>query len=674
MIHNSLLKMFSPLALCTVLAGSTLFAAEESLPPLKDGKIPQTLAELWGSYDPRKEPLQTEVLKDWEEDGVVCRLVRYQVGVFKGASSKVAAFYAFPKGAKKLPGLVQIHGGGQSASLDAVLTDAKRGYCSMSINWGGNKLQFGRSQTTYDGPQTDWGNLDATHPPQRNNTNHFAGANTPDAFTLDAVESPRNSNWFIVLIAARRAITFLEQQPEVDPTRIGVYGHSMGGKLTTDLAGIDNRVKAAVPSCGGAGDILESQSDLPGCVKRKITGMELACVSDNAYIPRITCPVLWHSPTNDFNAPIDNMAWNWRTLADSQLQFSISPHLNHRHDDEHAINLHLWFEQYLKGIFTMPKTPRVDLNLKNGNGVPLITVTPDSSMPVARVDVYYSLDLHPLSRFWRDAKALKADGRWTAACPVMSADQPLFAYADVAYELPQQYRKTAHSPGAGNSDTFAISSRVLMLASAQLQAAGVKPTDKPERMIDDGTRGWHDWYRLNWDHPPLWRAFTRKLKDDKWRGPDGAKLVFEIRSKADSTLVIDFNTNAWGAFNPGKPAIDYTVLKELKGSGDWQTVSVGLNELASLDPKNPGSLANWQTVTELSIGPNGDVVRNGKAVKIGGKPWEGPKEIRNLRWEGGTYSAHQAKDSILSAQEHQKQFNDAIRKSLEQEKADQKGK
>ena len=78
---------------------------------------------------------------------------------------------------------------------------------------------------TYGGPQTDWGKLDATHPPQRNKVNHFiGGALTPDDYTLDTVESPRNNNWFLVLMAARRAITFLEQQPEVDPARIGAYG------------------------------------------------------------------------------------------------------------------------------------------------------------------------------------------------------------------------------------------------------------------------------------------------------------------------------------------------------------------------------------------------------------------------------------------------------------------
>ena len=212
-------------------------------------------------------------------------------------------------------------------------------------------------------------------------------------------------------MAARRAITFLEQQPEVDPTRIGAHGHSMGGKLTTDLAGIDKRIKAAVPSCGGSGDLLESQTDLPGGSKKKLNAMELACISDNAYIPLITCPVLWLSPTNDFHAHIDNMAWNWRNVSDDIVRFSISPHLNHRHTDEHYITEYLWFEEHLKGAaFTMPKTPQIALELKTSDGVPRVSVTPDDSKPVQRVDIYYSIDPHGLTRFWRDAKAVR-DGK-----------------------------------------------------------------------------------------------------------------------------------------------------------------------------------------------------------------------------------------------------------------------
>ncbi|MFN7564238.1 MAG: hypothetical protein ACK5TH_20885, partial [Prosthecobacter sp.] len=58
--------------------------------------VPRTLDELWAGYAQldRETPLEAEVLKEWEKDGIVCRIVRYQVGVFKGAPSRVAGLYA----------------------------------------------------------------------------------------------------------------------------------------------------------------------------------------------------------------------------------------------------------------------------------------------------------------------------------------------------------------------------------------------------------------------------------------------------------------------------------------------------------------------------------------------------------------------------------------------------
>jgi dienelactone hydrolase len=612
---------------------SDLRAADDSLPPLRNGQVPQTLDELWGNYDPRAEPLEAETLEEWEQDGIVCRVVRYSIGTFKGTPATMVGLYAFPKGAAKLPGLLQIHGGGQSANLGGAVADAKRGYACLSLNWGGNKLNLGANPPAYDGPNTDWGRLDATHPPQRNKVNHFAGPLTPDDYTLDSIESPRNSNWFLVLLAARRGITFLQQQPEVDPEKIGVYGHSMGGKLTTNLAAIDKRVRVAVPSCGGSGKVLESQVDVPGCVKASPSAVELACVSDNPYIARLTCPMLWLSPTNDFHAVIDNMAVTWRGVPDEQVRFSISPHFNHHNGDEYAITQHLWFEQHLKGSFNMPASPEIAVDLKAADGVPVVSVRPDRSRLVRRVDVYYSADPHVLTRFWRDGQAVEAGECWQATCPVMSVEEPFFAFANVTYELPEAYRKIANAPGQGNTDCFTISSRVVLVAPAELAAAGVKATDRPDRMIDDGGRGWHDWYRSNWGHPPLWRVFTRKPKDPKWRGPDGAKLVFDIRCESDNQLVVEFETNGWGAVDKGRPTVGYNTVKQLKGSPDWQTVSVSLEDLVATDPKVTAPLAHWQTVTQLSMGPTGDVVRDGAKQPSPGKPWTGPREIRNLRWE-----------------------------------------
>lgn len=608
---------------------SVLAAVAAAAGFVDDPAIPQHLDELWAGYTAfdRATPLEVEVLKEWTQDDVTCRVIRYQVGVFKGAPARVAAFYAFPPGATHLPGLLHLHGGGQSASLDTVVADAKRGYASLSLNWGGNAMRL--REGNYDGPQTDWGRLDATHPPQRNKANHFAGALTPDDFTLDAAESPRNSNWFLVLIAARRGLTVLQAQPEVDPARLGVYGHSMGGKLTTNLAGIDPRVKAAVPSCGGSGDLTPDQADLPGGLKKAHGALELACISDNAYIPRITCPVLWLSPANDFHAHIDHMAWNWRNVPDDRLRFSIAPHLNHRHTEEHAITQQLWFEQHLKGSFVLPATPKLALTLQASNGVPVATVRPDPALPVRRVDLYYAIDPHELTRFWRDAQPVQDCNEWKAALPVLSVDAPLFVYANVVYDLPEPQRAVL------KSDCFTLSSRVLSASPGQMRAAGVRATDQRERMIDDGTRGWTDWYRLNWGHPPLWTATTRKLKDPKWQGPDGAALTFEIRTETDNTLVLTFNCNAWGAIQPGRPEVDYAAVRELKGGEDWQSVSVSLSDLAATDPAVTQPLTNWMSVTEFSISPSGQIVRDGQKVKINGKAWAGPREIRNVRWAGG---------------------------------------
>lgn len=48
----------------------------------------------------------------------------------------------------------------------------------------------------------------------------------------------------------RRAVDLLVSLPEVDPERIAVIGHSLGGHNSLFLAAVDLRIKAAVSSCG----------------------------------------------------------------------------------------------------------------------------------------------------------------------------------------------------------------------------------------------------------------------------------------------------------------------------------------------------------------------------------------------------------------------------------------
>ena len=126
------------------LAASVLNTMAQPTPPPPasygdplSSNAPQTREALWAGIDVRAEPLDVEVLKEWEQDGVVLKVLRYRVGVFKGQKAMMAAVYGYPKGASKLPGLVQIHGGGQFAQYEQVLANAKRGYATISIAWAG---------------------------------------------------------------------------------------------------------------------------------------------------------------------------------------------------------------------------------------------------------------------------------------------------------------------------------------------------------------------------------------------------------------------------------------------------------------------------------------------------------------------------------------------------------
>ena len=610
-------------AVAVAVAMATAIAAgADSLPPLAGGKAPKNLAEMWGDYDPAADPIEARTVRQWRHGRAVCRYVTYTIGTFKGRKSRMAAFYAFPAERKgRLPALLHLHGGGQRAELPMVTFAALNGYAAMSINWGTKAWEGAREGE----PNTDWGALDAT---QDGHNAHYSSMK-PDGKTLDAIVSPRNNNWFLLVLAARRAITFLQQQAEVDAERIGVQGHSMGGKLTVDVSGIDKRVKAAAPSCGGSGSAPRTLSGMRGTGLRSKDEWYVETIADQPYIRRLTCPILYCSPTNDFAGPLDNMYANWSHIGSRDVRYAISPHLNHRHEKEFAVCRFLWFAQHLKGGQPLPATPGLTVQFDTADGVPAATVKPARPGEVVRACVYYSVDPHVLTRFWRDAKVKRHGDAWKAACPVINTDQPLYVLANVYYPLKRSFQKHKYLNFDG-VDQFAISSRLAAFAPAELKRAGVKATDRASLLIDDFSRGWHDWYRLDWKNPVHWVATTRKIKDPKWRGDVGRKLLLDVRTDKSNTLVFRIELAAWGAY-PGVRQMRYFAAKPLKGNGEWETVTLLRKDLQPAKAGTSVVMPSWKYITQLTIAGRATDERSGRKKTVGGK-WRGAREFRNLRW------------------------------------------
>lgn len=593
---------------------ATCFAvqAADSLPPLK--KVPQTVAELWAGYDPRKEPLRTEVVREWEEDGVMVRYVRYFIGSFKGKPAWMAAFYAMPKGGKKLPGVLHMHGGGQRANLHLVKYHARRGYAALSVNWGGRPMEGAKPGEA----NTDWGAVDPT---QNNVPGYFNVA--PGEKFLDAQESPRNCNWFLLTLGCRRGLTFLEQQPEVDGARLGIRGHSMGGNLTMYVAGTDARVKVASPSVGGTGFRLDSYYHVPPQIRRVTGDRELfrRTMGYQFYAPRIKAPLLHLGASNDFHGQMDaTYATGARVPKDVPQRYVFAPHFNHRFNPAQQVARILWLDQHLKGGLKLPATPKSELGLGK---TAVLYVTPSRELPVKRVEIYYSVDPDPRSRFWRSAGALNLSGHWQAGLELEDLNRPLFAFANVIYELP----KPVTLPDRGDVKEVCISSLFHELKPEQLKKTRVQRSDGPELVIDNFQRGFHDWYTINGNHRPLWQHWTRKVTDPKWRGPKGAKLALTIQCEQPNVLGIVLHENTWRHYRGKKRT--YVAEVKLKG-GKAETVTVGLSDFKNVTDGVP--LKSWAELDELGLVAKA-TIRDSKAIEVAADPWQGPQpEFKRLEW------------------------------------------
>jgi hypothetical protein len=594
---------------------------------------PLDFDRMWHGFDPRAEPLETEILKEWEEDGVVIKVIRYRIGTFKGQKSMMAAIYGYPKGQTAIPGLLQIHGGGQYAHSNAVLTNAKRGYATLSIAWAGRLSAPGYTVTPNevklfwekktDDPKykltTDWGVLDGYHAPSRNGKDAFASIPVAD-WTLDPIKSPRNNSWFLITLAGRRGLTFLEQQPQVDASKLGVYGHSMGGKLTVMIAGSDNRVKAAAPSCGGISDRYTNDE------------LHLATVSDPPSLKGITCPIIFLSPANDFHGRINDLSTAINEIKSQDWRVSCSPHHNHQDSPEFEVATQIWFDRHLKSQTRVPESPLAQLELVSGK-LPIFKVSVDPDREVNGVEVFFtqqgiieqrggSKDYSPNTkhRFWQFVHPSKSgtENTWIANLPIFDTERPLWVFANVIYAMDETITAAGYYYGSYQTDSFVLSSLLQMVSATKLGESGVVASNYNPVLIENFSEMWEkDWFRYNQNK---WGIRSNQLYEPTWSPPShDARLSIEVKSETANKMVL------W---------VDgYGVELSLLGDHLWQRYSFSATDFKNSEGDG---LTGWSGIRELRIDDveTLEVSRGSKTQKAKiGSPWQGsPPEFRNLCW------------------------------------------
>ena len=543
-----------------------------------------TPAEVWKGFDPREGPLEEEVIKKWSVGPVDYKEAYFTAWSQGDEKIRVYAIYAARADQGRQPAVMHVHGGGQTVNQNWLRFWTERGYAALTYNWGGawpNRDRYALYGTLKHGNHREAGDrLRATEP------------------------SVRASSWYVWAKVSRRALTYIERQPEVDPDRIGAFGVSMGGTILWPLA-FDDRLRAgcAIYGVGWNGPMRHEPKYALGYDRKPPTESDLAWsagMAPEAYAPYVKCPMLFLSGTNDHHGNMDRA---YDTLAQMpegmERRQAFTPRYRHHIGADFVHDLPLWMDAWLKGDVTWPTSPKAEMALGD-DGVPRLAVAAGRPESIEEIEVFYAVENpHVVNRNWRSAEVTRRNNSWMAETPVLDVDRYLFAFANVRYE-----------------SGIVVSSNMEAVIPSRLGRATA--TDQPTSLIYDGSDGiglWTTNSPCTDPIPPVPRPirpaegpFGRKgftvskyssplsyqIGDPKWRAGGRAALRFEVASRNPEQFQVVVYRNH---FTPGQEK--YTAGVSVAGGRGWCEVCL----LPSQFAKDDGTerLDDWDALTTLQL-------------------------------------------------------------------------
>ena len=550
-------------AAAVLLCGEVAIAAEQVL---------ETPAQLWTSYDPNAGDFKEEIIREETKDGIYSR-DSYVSCYVLNAAIRVHCLYKVKAGAVKAPGLLNVHGWMGAASIPQDYVND--GWAVMSFDYCG---QTGaRKQYTKYPEALRHGNMDRTVCGPVNSQTHDG----------KPITDPRQTSDYLWYAIERRVLSYLEQQKEVDRSRLGAQGYSYGGTLMWPL-GTDPRVKAIVAYFGiGWNEYYRSKQvwmyNVPYVEPPKTSGeaIYLAAISPEAYVPSITAATLFLNGSNDHHGGHERGLESFKRFKPGvPWAFAIQAR-GHHDTDKVGQDAKLWLEKYVlgKGV-AWPDHPRSELTL-DAEGVPQLVVMPAAADRVKRVEIFFALK-NPCSfnRSWRDAAAVRQGDRWVGSLPVLNVEDYVFGYANVTYD-----------------NTIVLSTDFNAAIPSKLGNA--KATDKPSDVI--ASSSYAEWTNVaEVEGPKGIKGFrstnnqrgsgTEQLYDPKWRAPANASLGFKFYCTEPQTVLL-------AAGDHGQ----YAVELEITASDEWQEMVVPAERLISKFDQKP--MKAWSVVGNLQLQP-----------------------------------------------------------------------
>jgi dienelactone hydrolase len=340
---------------------------------------------------------------EWGARTGLVQEVYYQGEPYRGKATRVFAYLGRPAtGNGPFPAMVLVHGGGGKAFRDWAEHWASRGYVALAMDTAGSGP---------NGPLPDGG------PGQGDDTKFrdFTDKEASDMWTYHAVS------------AVIRGVSLVAALPEVNHRRIGITGISWGGYLTCIVAGLDDRLRVAVPvyGCGFLGDDSVWKATSLAKMRPEARACWLRDFDPSQYLGGVNCPILFLNGSNDFAYPLDSYRASYRLVPPRFRHVCVVLNLPHGH---------IWtfneVDVFVDSVLCDgPPLPRLDQPKIDGDRVRVKVISP---VPVKEAVLNYTTDSGEWQkRRWQSSPAELTDNIVIAHLP---EQRPLVWYLAVTDE------------------------------------------------------------------------------------------------------------------------------------------------------------------------------------------------------------------------------------------------
>ena len=232
------------------------------------------------------------------------------------------------------------------------------------------------------------------------------------------------------VMAARRAMDLLAEQPWADTSRVGCVGISYGGWLALILAGVDERVKCVsngVSAGGTEGTASRSAQPLRWDPPEQ-RALWLSAYDPISYAARTKAAVFLNLSSNDRFFWLSGAARNYQALAGDK-RWLVRPNADHNAGGPEIPDPSAEWDRYvLAGGQALPRVDEIRLQADGGG----FAWKASGPFPITKAVLYWSPGKAvSCARYWMELAGKQAGDEWTARVPERHAGVAGEAFATV---------------------------------------------------------------------------------------------------------------------------------------------------------------------------------------------------------------------------------------------------